>query len=64
MKGAAHMAAFAALRGGAGLVHAALPQGAGAQKPFPEVITVDGARRRTASSAWRAAPPCSSRPSR
>jgi NAD(P)H-hydrate epimerase len=40
MEGAAHMAAFAALRGGAGLVHAALPGGAGEQKPFPEVITV------------------------
>ena len=40
MEGAAHMAAFAALRGGAGLVHAALPDGAGAQKPFAEVITV------------------------
>ena len=40
MEGAAHLAAFAALRGGAGLVHAALPDGAGAQKPFAEVITV------------------------
>jgi NAD(P)H-hydrate epimerase len=40
MEGAAHMAAFAALRGGAGLVHVALPEGAGAQKPFAEVITV------------------------
>ncbi len=40
MEGAAHMAAFAALRGGAGLVHAALPAGAGMQQPFPEVITV------------------------
>ena len=40
MEGAAHMAAFASLRGGAGLVHAALPEGAGAEKPFPEVITV------------------------
>jgi NAD(P)H-hydrate epimerase len=40
MEGAAHMAAFAALRGGAGLVHAALPDGAGAQKPYAEVITV------------------------
>jgi hydroxyethylthiazole kinase-like uncharacterized protein yjeF len=40
MEGAAHMAAFAALRGGAGLVHAALPDGAGAHKPFAEVITV------------------------
>jgi ADP-dependent NAD(P)H-hydrate dehydratase / NAD(P)H-hydrate epimerase len=40
MEGAAHMAAFAALRGGAGLVHCALPDGAGAQKPFAEVITV------------------------
>jgi NAD(P)H-hydrate epimerase len=40
MEGAAHMAAFAALRGGAGLVHAALPAGAGEQKPFAEVITV------------------------
>ena len=40
MEGAAHMAAFAALRGGAGLVHAALPDGAGAEKPFAEVITV------------------------
>jgi len=40
MEGAAHMAAFAALRGGAGLVHCALPEGAAAQKPFPEVITV------------------------
>ena len=40
MEGAAHMAAYAALRGGAGLVHCALPDGAGAQKPFAEVITV------------------------
>ena len=40
MEGAAHMAAFAALRGGAGLVHAALPDGAGAEKPFAEVIAV------------------------
>ena len=40
MEGAAHMAAFAALRGGAGLVHCALPDGAGTQKPFAEVITV------------------------
>jgi len=40
MEGAAHMAAFAALRSGAGLVHCALPEGAGALKPFLEVITV------------------------
>ena len=40
MEGAAHMAAFAALRGGAGLVHVALPDGAGAQKPYAEVIAV------------------------
>jgi hydroxyethylthiazole kinase-like uncharacterized protein yjeF len=40
MEGAAHMAAYAALRGGAGLVHCALPDGAGAQKPYAEVITV------------------------
>lgn len=40
MEGAAHMAAFAALRGGAGLVHAALPAGSGSQKPYAEVITV------------------------
>jgi NAD(P)H-hydrate epimerase len=40
MEGAAHMAAFAALRGGAGLVHCALPDGAGAQRPYAEVITV------------------------
>ncbi len=40
MEGAAHMAAFAALRGGAGLVHVALPDGAGEQKPYAEVITV------------------------
>ena len=41
MTGAAHMAAFAALRGGAGLVHVALPDGASAQKPYAEVITVE-----------------------
>jgi ADP-dependent NAD(P)H-hydrate dehydratase / NAD(P)H-hydrate epimerase len=41
MTGAAHMAAFSALRAGAGLVHAALPQGAGGEKPFLEVITVE-----------------------
>ena len=41
MTGAAHMAAMAALRSGAGLVHAALPQGAGGDKPYPEVITVE-----------------------
>ncbi len=40
MEGAAHMAAFAALRSGAGLVHCLLPGGAGADKPFAEVITV------------------------
>jgi NAD(P)H-hydrate epimerase len=40
MEGAAHMAAFAALRGGAGLVHVALPDGAGASKPYAEVIAV------------------------
>ncbi len=40
MEGAAHMAAFAALRGGAGLVHVAVPDGAGGQRPFAEVITV------------------------
>ncbi len=40
MEGAAHMAAFAALRGGAGLVHCALPAGAAAEKPFAEVISV------------------------
>jgi hydroxyethylthiazole kinase-like uncharacterized protein yjeF len=40
MEGAAHMAAFAALRGGAGLVHLALPEGASSQKPHLEVITV------------------------
>ena len=40
MEGAAHMAAFAALRGGAGLVHVALPDGAGALKPYAEVIAV------------------------
>ncbi len=40
MEGAAHMAAFAALRSGAGLVHCALPDGAGGQKPYAEVITV------------------------
>ena len=41
MTGAAHMTAMAALRAGAGLVHAALPQGAGGEKPFLEVITVE-----------------------
>ena len=40
MTGAAHMTAMAALRAGAGLVHAALPEGAGGEKPYPEVITV------------------------
>jgi ADP-dependent NAD(P)H-hydrate dehydratase / NAD(P)H-hydrate epimerase len=40
MTGAAHMAAMAALRGGGGLVHCALPEGAGGEKPYPEVITV------------------------
>jgi ADP-dependent NAD(P)H-hydrate dehydratase / NAD(P)H-hydrate epimerase len=40
MEGAAHMAAFAALRSGAGLVHAAMPDGAGGEKPFAEVIAV------------------------
>ncbi len=40
MTGAAHMAAMAALRSGAGLVHAAVPEGAGGEKPFLEVITV------------------------
>ena len=41
MTGAAHMAAMAALRAGAGLVHAALPQGADGAQPFLEVITVE-----------------------
>jgi ADP-dependent NAD(P)H-hydrate dehydratase / NAD(P)H-hydrate epimerase len=41
MTGAAHMTAMAALRSGAGLVHAALPQGAGGEKPFPEVIVLE-----------------------
>jgi len=41
MTGAAHMTAMAALRAGAGLVHAALPQGAGGENPFLEVITVE-----------------------
>ena len=41
MTGAAHMAAMAALRAGAGLVHVALPQGAGGEKPFLEVVTVE-----------------------
>ncbi len=41
MTGAAHMTAMAALRAGAGLVHAALPEGAGGEKPFLEVITVE-----------------------
>lgn len=38
--GAAHLAAMAALRGGGGLVHCALPEGAGGEKPYPEVIAV------------------------
>lgn len=41
MTGAAHMTAMAALRSGAGLVHVALPQGAGGEKPYPEIITVE-----------------------
>jgi len=41
MTGAAHMAAMAALRSGAGLVHAAFPEGSHGPKPFPEVITVE-----------------------
>ena len=41
MTGAAHMTAMAALRAGAGLVHAALPQAAGGGQPFLEVITVE-----------------------
>ena len=41
MSGAAHLTAMAALRSGAGLVHAALPQGAGGEKPYPEVVTVE-----------------------
>lgn len=41
MTGAAHLTAMAALRSGAGLVHVALPQGAGLDKPYPEVITVE-----------------------
>ncbi len=40
MTGAAHMAAMAALRGGAGLVHCTAPEGAEQAKPYPEVITV------------------------
>jgi len=41
MSGAAHLAAMAALRSGAGLVHVALPHGSGGEKPYPEVITVE-----------------------
>jgi NAD(P)H-hydrate epimerase len=41
MTGAAHMTAMAALRAGAGLVHAAFPEGAHGPKPYPEVITVE-----------------------
>jgi len=40
MTGAAHMAAMAALRGGAGLVHCTFPEGAEQAKPYAEVITV------------------------
>jgi len=40
MTGAAHMAAMAALRGGAGLVHCTAPEGVEQVKPYPEVITV------------------------
>jgi len=40
MTGAAHLAAMAALRGGGGLVHCILPEGAGGEKPYPEVIAV------------------------
>ncbi len=56
MTGAAHLAAMAALRGGGGLVHCALPEGAGGDKPYPEVIavTVPGeAGRFTAASRTR-----------
>jgi len=51
MTGAAHLAAMAALRGGGGLVHCVLPEGAGADKPYPEVIamTVPGEAGRFAS---------------
>jgi NAD(P)H-hydrate epimerase len=41
MTGAAHMTAMAALRSGAGLVHAAFPEGSHGPKPFPEVITIE-----------------------
>ncbi|MEZ5125230.1 MAG: NAD(P)H-hydrate dehydratase [Thermoleophilia bacterium] len=41
MTGAAHLAAMAALRAGAGLVHVAFPEGAGREKPYAEVITVE-----------------------
>jgi ADP-dependent NAD(P)H-hydrate dehydratase / NAD(P)H-hydrate epimerase len=41
MSGAAHLTGMAALRSGAGLVHVAFPQGAGAEKPYPEIITVE-----------------------
>ncbi len=41
MGGAAHMAAMAALRSGAGLVHVAAPDGAESPKPYPEVISVE-----------------------
>jgi len=40
MAGAAYMAAMGGLRGGAGLVHCAVPASAAADKPFVEVITV------------------------
>ena len=56
MTGAAHMTAMAALRAGAGLVHVALPQGAGGDKPFLEVITVEvpGADGQFTAEALRA----------
>ncbi len=41
MSGAAHMTGMAALRAGAGLVHAAFPAGTHGPKPYPEVITVE-----------------------
>jgi len=41
MTGAAYMTAMAALRAGAGLVHAALPKGASGDQPFLEVITIE-----------------------
>ncbi len=61
MEGAAHLAAFAALRSGAGLVHCALPQMARAARSRIRRSSRSRCRVSTAGSPWPPAGRCSRR---